>query len=640
MYGKTTVFEVRRRQLGVALFHFELKRREQPRGITGLSAIFRLLTFGCLLAAAGSVGAATHNVGPGQPLATPSEVPWESLVAGDVVRIHWRATPYAHKWVVNAAGTTESPVTVQGVPGPNGERPVIDGSGATTRLALSYWSEQRGVIKVGGSSIPNNAQASHILIENLEIRGARPPYGFSDDDGAALSYPNNAAAIFVESGDHITIRNCVLHDCGNGLFVAAASSDVLVEGNYIYDNGNVGSIYEHNSYTAAAGITFQFNRYGPLRVGAGGNNLKDRSAGTVIRYNWIESGNRQLDLVDAEDSVVLQQDPRYRSTFVYGNVLIEPDGAGNRQVIHYGGDSGNTPTYRKGTLYLHHNTIISTRVGRTTLLRLSTNDESADCRNNVIFVTDNGNQLELISDAGALTLSNNWLKPGSVNSFASGYTGSVTGGTTSITGTAPGFINFAQQNFRLASGSACIDAGTTLHPATLTGHAPVMEYRKHQLDDVRRPFGAPDLGAFEFAPFAAWQGEHFGADAENELISGEGADPDGDGLANLIEYAFDLDPHQPSSAGLPRPTWVTVGNDTHFAVEFRRRNSPSGLVYGTGVSTDFSDWLPGCAYTDVGATLATTETTDASDANWTRIRLNTPRGGQSFRFIAVSVRRE
>lgn len=587
-----------------------------------------------------ALNAAIHEVGPGQPLATPSVVPWETLAAGDVVRIHWRVTPYANKWVVNAAGTAEAPVTVQGVPGPNGELPVIDGNGATTRLALSYWSEQRGVIKVGGSSTPSNAQASHIVIENLEVRGARPPYSFTDDAGAVQNYPNNAAAIFVESGDHITIRNCILRDCGNGLFVAAASSNVMVEGNYIYDNGNIGSIYEHNSYTAAARITFQFNRYGPLRAGAGGNNLKDRSAGTVIRYNWIESGNRQLDLVDAEDSVALQQDPRYHSTFVYGNVLIEPDGAGNRQMIHYGGDSGNEPTYRKGTLYLHHNTIISTRVGRTTLLRLSTNDESADCRNNAIFVTDNGNQLELISDAGALTLNNNWLKPGWVNSFASGYSGSVTGGATSITGTAPDFINFAQQNFRLARGSACIDAGTTLHPATLAEHAPVAEYRKHRLGEARRSLGAPDLGAFEFSPFAAWQGEQFGEDAENELVSGEAADPDGDGVINLLEYAFVLDPLSASPVGLPRAVRFAHAGDDYLAVEFRRPPTPTGLIYTSRVTERFEEWWPGSEYADFVVPITTVHTSDASDDNWTRVRLNEPISSEPRRFIAVEVRRE
>lgn len=53
----------------------------------------------CLLIAglSSALHAATFDVGPGQPLATPSDVPWESLAAGDVVRIHWRAAPYANK---------------------------------------------------------------------------------------------------------------------------------------------------------------------------------------------------------------------------------------------------------------------------------------------------------------------------------------------------------------------------------------------------------------------------------------------------------------------------------------------------------------------------------------------------------------
>jgi hypothetical protein len=539
--------------------------------------------------------------------------------------------------VINVAGTAASPVVVQGVPGPNGELPVIDGNGANTRLALDYWGETRGVIKVGGSSVPNNDEASHIVIENLEIRSGRPPYSFTDDTGASQSYPNNAAAIRVESGHHITIRNCQLHDCGNGLLVSAGASEVLVEGNHIHSNGNVGSIYEHNSYTAAAGITFQYNRYGPLRDGAGGNNLKDRSAGTVIRYNWIEGGNRQLDLVDAEDSVALQQDPRYRRTCVYGNVLIEPDASGNRQIIHYGGDSGNEPAYRKGMLYLHHNTIVSTRVGRTTLLRLSTNDEAADCRNNIVHLTESGNQLELLSKAGQLTLNNNWLKPGWRDSFAGDYVGSVTGAATSITGDDPGFLDFARQNFRLASNSPCRGAGTNLHPDTVPEHAPVREYRRHRQNELRRPLGAPDLGAFAFSPFATWQFEEFGGDAGNTAISGERADPDRDRLDNLFEFAFMLDPNQPSASGGPRATWVDVGAGRFFAIEFQRRPPPTGLVYTTRASTDLQRWWTGCEYRDSGSTVSTTHTTDASSDGTTRVRLIVTPDMAPFGGLAVGV---
>ena len=57
----------------------------------------------------------------------------------------------------------------------------------------------------------------------------------------------------------------------------------------------------------------------------------------------------------------MAQVPSYRETFVYGNVLIEFDGEGNRQMIHYGGDSGREERYRNGTLYFYHNTVVSTR---------------------------------------------------------------------------------------------------------------------------------------------------------------------------------------------------------------------------------------------------------------------------------------
>jgi hypothetical protein len=207
---------------------------------------------------------------------------------------------------------------------------------------------------------------------------------------------------------------------------ALASRNILVEGNYIYDNGNTSSIYEHNNYTAAIGITFQYNRFGPLRAGCSGNNLKDRSAGLVVRYNWIEGGNRQLDLVDGEDSTLILTDPGYRSTHVYGNVLVEPDAAGNRQIAHYGGDSGATADYRKGTLYFYNNSIISKRTDRTTIVRLSTNQERCDFRNNIAYVTAAGSTLSLLDDAGIIDLSHNWLKPGWVNSFAGGsFTGTV-----------------------------------------------------------------------------------------------------------------------------------------------------------------------------------------------------------------------
>ncbi len=446
---------------------------------------------------------ATYEVGDGKPYAFIGAVPWEVLSSGDTVLIYWRAAPYREKWVIGRTGAPGAPLVVRGVAGPGGALPVIDGENATTRLALDYWNEQRSVIKIGGSSIPADTQPRYVVVENLDIRGARPPNSFTNDSGGIQTYSANAAAIHVERGEHIIIRNCILRDSGNGLFVTSsddeAASDILVEGNYILGNGNPGSIFEHNVYVAGIGMVFQFNRFGPLLSGAGGNNLKDRSAGLVVRYNWIEGGNRQLDLVDGEDSALIRADPGYTSTYVYGNVLIEPAGAGNKQIVHYGGDSGITNQYRNGTLYFYHNTVVSLRTDSTTFLRLSTNANLCDARNNIVYVTTAGSGLAMLDSDGVLNLSHNWFKPGWVDSFG-GLSGVIHDDGTSIETSAPGFEDFAGQEYELVAGSACIDAATSLAPAVLPQHDVTHQYLKHQSGRQRVRNGASsEVGAYETA---------------------------------------------------------------------------------------------------------------------------------------------
>src|SRR5688572_3083105 len=228
---------------------------------------------------AGAASAAVYDVGPGQTYASIGAVPLATLQPGDTVRIHYRSTPYKEKWVICRQGTAAQPITFTGVAGPNGERPIIEGIGAVTAPGLNYWSEGRGIIKIGGANTPSDTMPKHIIIENLEIRGARSSYTFRDDTGATVAYSANASTIYVEKCEKCTFRNNVLHDAGYGFFVAssdgAVSRNIVVERNYIYDGGNAGSIYEHNIYTAAIGIRFEGNFLGRLLTGAGGNNLKD-----------------------------------------------------------------------------------------------------------------------------------------------------------------------------------------------------------------------------------------------------------------------------------------------------------------------------------------------------------------------------
>lgn len=434
---------------------------------------------------------AVYEVGPGLDYETPSDVPWEDLEAGSLVRIHYRDEPYRDKWVINSSGTPNQPIVVLGVPDA-GRLPVISGEGATTRTALDFWNEERGIIKIGGASIPEGPAASVALV-CLEIRDARPGIEFTASDGSTEEYAQNAACVYLEEGAGIEVVASAIHGCGNGIFSSSGTSDVRIAQNHVYDNGNPASAYEHNSYTESLGITFEANRYGPLCEGCDGNNLKDRSAGTVIRYNWIESGNRQLDLVETSHDE-FAADPRYAATWVYGNVLVEPDGAGNSQILHYGGDGDDQARYRKGTLYFYQNTVVSTRNGNTTLFRLSTDDERAVVLNNAFSVTANGSTLAIFSGEGTIDLGSSWLPSGWVESHDD-VTGRIDAHD-NVEGADPGFVDAARQDFSPRDDSPLLDAAAAL-PAAAVDRPAGAQYVKHQAYEPRPVSGEPDIGAFE-----------------------------------------------------------------------------------------------------------------------------------------------
>ncbi|QDT53705.1 hypothetical protein Pan44_17280 [Caulifigura coniformis] len=457
--------------------------------------------FGCLasfmaaavLLSASHLSAAEYHVGPDQPIKRLEMAPFARLQAGDLLAIHWRPDPYRVKWVLACRGTKDKPIVIRGIPGPEGQLPVIEADGAITGTGLDYWSGQRGLIKIGGSNIPPDVIPAHIVIEGLEVRGARPGRNFFGRDGLQ-EYSDAASAIYIEKGEHITIRSCRLHDCANGFFTAPESSEILVEGCHIEGNGLEGSGFQHNSYTEAAGIIYQFNRFGPLRDGCGGTNLKDRSAGTVVRYNIIEGGNRQLDFVESQEGDTIKTDPRYHQAFVYGNLLIEPNNAGNPQIVHFGGDSGPQEDFRQGPLWFYHNTVVSKRRTNTTLLRLSTQLQSAEVFNNIVYVEAEGSRLSILDETGTARLHHNWLKKGYKDCHGT-LAGTVTD-SSNITGDAPGFRDAAQHDFRLVESSPARHAGQPL-PNALAEQpvkyelVPPFGFRKRPADD------RPDLGAFE-----------------------------------------------------------------------------------------------------------------------------------------------
>ena len=79
------------------------------------------------------------------------------------------------------------------------------------------------------------------------------------------------------------------------------------------------------------------------------------------------------------------------------------------------------------------------------------------------------------------------------------------------------------------------------------------------------------------------------AELEDASVSGAMADPEGDGLANLLEYAMMLDPHRYDVPPVA-PTVVEESGIAYHAVVFRRRVPNPQIDYAPEVSTDLADW--------------------------------------------------
>lgn len=414
-----------------------------------------------------------YTVGAGKMFLNLEGVPWENLKAGDTVRIFHDAQPYQAKILITANGTVDKPIKVCGVRGAKGELPVIMGDGASTRRASNpYYGntpevrqiyEDRGVVMIKGNpAIAWNHYPTNIIVQGLDIRQAHPKYTYVDSTGAARPYTDFGACVWIDRGKGVTIRGNRITDCQMAIFSKSiddvdsslVTENVIIESNAMSGHGIAGSDRIHTTYTESLGIVYQNNHFGPLRAGAMGNALKDRSAGTVIRYNRIEEGAHSIDLVEAEDfPKIAMASPLYRRTYVYGNQIRKTGDTGS--FIHYGGDHFGAPAganwgeslFRQGTLYFFNNTIIAQGVNAR-IFQISTTLETVQAFNNVIWFDDSVVQRNLrqsendilspsYTSDGNLALGVNWVRSGYTDTTPwKTLKGSVTGWEKLITGDA------------------------------------------------------------------------------------------------------------------------------------------------------------------------------------------------------------
>jgi hypothetical protein len=116
----------------------------------------------------------------------------------------------------------------------------------------------------------------------------------------------------------------------------------------------------------------------------------------------------------------------------------------------------------------------------------------------------------------------------------------------------------------------------------------------------------------------------------------ENDDPDGDGIINLFEFAFEMDPLVPSQGGLPAVSYSEFGGVKYLEITFARRvdYATEGVDYTveTSASLNAEDWVSGNAVQEVssetveGITYVTYRRTAAINSNPGFLRVNVVAG--------------
>jgi len=507
----------------------------------------RFLT--CVVLSAGLTAAARdYHVGPGQPLETLGAVPWFRLAAGDTVYIHHRPAPYREKILISARGTPNQWVRVLGVPGPNGELPVISGDNATTSTNMHYrWQntdangiQSNGIIQIAvrgeGGGGGASALPGYIEIANLQVQDANRSYSYTAENGSSAKFDDFAACIYARSAQHILIRNNVMTNCGLGFYNWTGSGntwydglevDTVLRANYFYNNGVEKNYSVHQSYTESDGVTIEYNRFGPMKDGAMGSQIKDRSAGTIIRYNYVEqSRGWMLDLVEAQNGApTISERPTYKETWVYGNILLNVDRA-EGPAIHWNADQGGQGGRADigGKLYFYNNTVVVKKdereIWKWGVFNVHVGGWSCpgstpgviDVRNNIIANlsrTSGVARAEMFFGTCGVenfVFGKNWISPGWRYNFSGGEPktpGKTTGTNEFVSPGAndPGFVNLTGHDVRLQDRSTARRIGGPLAPEVTHNTlgldlTPGGQYIYHQQNGPRPVIGAgSDAGA-------------------------------------------------------------------------------------------------------------------------------------------------
>lgn len=152
-------------------------------------------------------------------------------------------------------------------------------------------------------------------------------------------------------------------------------------------------------------------------------------------------------------------------------------------------------------------------------------------------------------------------------------------------------------------------------------------------NDTTNTVGRSVSWAFQILPLRPWENwittNWLPATASN--ISGPAADPDGDSIPNVIEYALGLDPNAATATGMPKFLMVEFNGESYGALSFTRVKAATDLEYLSCATSDLTS--------DAWATLTdVVSVADNGDTETVVVRDSAPLPANASRFFRLSVR--
>ena len=135
----------------------------------------------------------------------------------------------------------------------------------------------------------------------------------------------------------------------------------------------------------------------------------------------------------------------------------------------------------------------------------------------------------------------------------------------------------------------------------------------------------------QYTSYQAWLAAELGG--YSPALQTPTSDPTGDGIDNLLKYAFNLNPFGNAVAGLPQSGAMAPGDGhDYLTISYIQRDNATDISYVVQVSSDLVNWTAGPTYT-----LTVSSVSNGDGTSTVTVRDLTPMSAASPRFIRVEV---